>query len=526
MDKRLEIFNQVSGINRYFVYENHISDGFPFKGKVLYNSPEFIRWKENALFQLYGLKQEPVVMETIELLNGFNGWHDEEDFQKLQAKMEIIIKNIDELSSDKENGDVMGSEHLGKGTVIHTALNDYELIKQEGSGGNGRVFAAKDSDEQNFAIKFVQRNMSKNKYKRLKNEIYFCEKYSHPNIINIIDRGYVVLDNEEYVFYVMPLYKETLRDKMKTGLSPEEAIEIFIGVLKGLWFAHEHGAIHRDIKPENILFDEKNAEPVLCDFGIAHFSEDNLIAAVETRSSDRMANFQYAAPEQRMRGRKITAAADVYATALILNEMFTGEIPQSVGYKKIGDVNSEYSFLDEIFEKLYKQNPQDRLSSVIDILTELKLIMKVFKKQQEQKQLEETIDEITIPKRFQAFVVSKEYIEGNLAFVFNEDLPNDWINIMLNEPFTRSSMMGYDKNNLRKNDNNILVMPLKGRTDESSIKTIVGYFDEWVFSVNNLFNKRMKEIAEEEQRYRESERKERIKKLETENRINLLLADL
>lgn len=122
--------------------------------------------------------------------------------------------------------------------------------------------------------------------------------------------------------------------------------------------------------------------------------------------------------------------------------------------------------------------------------------------------------------------MSKEYIEGNLAFVFNEDLPNDWINIMLNEPFTRSSMMGYDKNNLRKNDNNILVMPLKGRTDESPIKTIVGYFDEWVFSVNNLFNKRMKEIAEEEQRYRESERKERIKKLETENRINLLLADL
>lgn len=192
-------------------------------------------------------------------------------------------------------------------------------------------------------------------------------------------------------------------------------------------------------------------------------------------------------------------------------------------FNQVSGINS---FLDEIFEKLYKQNPQDRLSSVIDILTELKLIMKVFKKQQEQKQLEETIDEITIPKRFQAFVVSKEYIEGNLAFVFNEDLPNDWINIMLNEPFTRSSMMGYDKNNLRKNDNNILVMPLKGRTDESSIKTIVGYFDEWVFSVNNLFNKRMKEIAEEEQRYRESERKERIKKLETENRINLLLADL
>ena len=526
MDKNFQILNQVSNLKKYFTYKDGISDGFPFKGKMIYNVPEFIKWKENALFQLSGLKQEPIVEETKELLNGFNGWNDDKDFQELQAKIDIILENSDDLLPEKDGEDIKQSEHLGNGTVIHTAFNDYALIKQEGSGGNGRVFSAKNSDDEDVAIKFVERNTSKNKYKRLKNEINFCEKYSHKNIVKIIDRGYVVLDNKEYVFYVMPLYKETLRNKMRTGISPQDAVEIFIGILKGLEFAHKHNAVHRDIKPENILFAEGSAEPVLCDFGIAHFSEDDLFTAVETKASDRMANFQYAAPEQRMRGGEITASADIYAAALILNEMFTGEIPQSVGYKKIGDLNSEYAFLDDIFEKLYKQNPKDRLFSVADILTELKVITEIYKKEQERKQLEETIDDITKPEEFQAVVVGKNYEDGILIFVFDKNLPSNWLNIMFNQEFSRDCIMGYDKNYLRKIDNNKLGIPLKGRTDERFLEDIVGHFNDWVSTVNNLFNNQLRELAIEEQRKREAKRSAIIKKFEKENEINSFLSTL
>ena len=85
-----------------------------------------------------------------------------------------------------------------KGAKIQTAFDEYTLIKQVGSGGNGHVFSAESSTGDSVAIKFVEKNIPTNKLKRFKNEIFFCERHSHKNIVEILDRGYVVLDNTEY----------------------------------------------------------------------------------------------------------------------------------------------------------------------------------------------------------------------------------------------------------------------------------------------------------------------------------------
>ena len=69
-----------------------------------------------------------------------------------------------------------------------------------------------------------------------------------------------------------------------------------------------------------------------------------------------MANFQYAAPEQRKKGGVTLPQTDIYAAALILNEMFTGEIAQASDYKKIGEIAREYSYLDELFVRMFRQN--------------------------------------------------------------------------------------------------------------------------------------------------------------------------
>lgn len=103
-------------------------------------------------------------------------------------------------------------------------------------------------------------------------------------------------------FYVMPLYQHTLRGLMDAGIERNRILPLFSLILDGVEAAHLLRVWHRDLKPENVLCDANSGSAVIADFGIAHFEEDELYTAVETRNGDRLANFQYAAPEQRIRG--------------------------------------------------------------------------------------------------------------------------------------------------------------------------------------------------------------------------------
>lgn len=370
MDELIETIDRISEIEKML----QPSPGEPFGAfKTISGKQDFETWKSEIGYQLQKLKQESIVVKTIELLDDkkWIGWKDESNFKILKANLQTIKSHLNELAIiGEEQAIVLESEDkkLKSGTTIKTAFDEYTLIKEVGSGGNGRVFSATNADGKSVAVKFVEKALGKGKLKRFKNEIHFCEQHKHKNLVEIIDRGYAHLDDKDYVFYVMPLYSQTLRSKMKAGIKPNDVVEIVVGILEGLEYAHKCGTIHRDIKPENIMFAEENPEPIICDFGIAHFAEDDLLTAVETKKGDRLANFQYAAPEQRIKGGNILPQTDIFAVGLILNEMFTGEIPQARGYTKIADINNDYKYLDDVSEKMFQQKAEDRIHPIPQIL--------------------------------------------------------------------------------------------------------------------------------------------------------------
>src|SRR5207245_9704896 len=113
-------------------------------------------------------------------------------------------------------------------------------------------------------------------------------------------------------------------------------------------------------KHENILCDQDRGAIVVADFGIAHFEEEEIYTAVETRNADRLANFQYAAPEQRVRGRAVDARADIFALGLILNELFTGEILQGSGHRTIANVAPHLAYIDEIVDTMERSSASER----------------------------------------------------------------------------------------------------------------------------------------------------------------------
>ena len=246
-----------------------------------------------------------------------------------------------------------------KGTILKTTFEEYKITKQIGAGGAGEVYEVTDVDGDSYAIKVLDsEKASGSKLKRFKNEIHFCSSNKHPNIIQIIGTGRT---SGGVPFYVMPLYAGTLRSVIHGKVPPEELLRLFGQILDGVESAHLQGVWHRDLKPENVLWSEQG-RLVVADFGIAHFEEEFLLTAVETKPGERLANFAYAAPEQRVKGKVINEKADIYSLGLILNEIFTHEVPFGTGYRKIAEIAPQFSYLDGSVETMLSHDATVRPS--------------------------------------------------------------------------------------------------------------------------------------------------------------------
>ena len=454
---------------------------------------------------------------------------------QVPAGVDVIRRQVEQLRTMVENSNQqnvnleprMGMvSRLKKGLKVITAFDEYELVEKVGEGACGKVFSAKNAEGEEFAIKFLNRSIGKTKLKRFKNEIGFCEHNNHPNVVKVLDHGCLSLDGISYVFCVMPRYFESLRDKINKTIQPEDAIAIFVGLLSGLKFAHEKEVVHRDIKPENIMFAKGSNEPVICDFGIAHFSENELMTFVETKPTDRLANFAYAAPEQRKKGGEAVPQTDLFAAGLILNEMFTKSVPQGSGYRTIKDVAPNYAFLDKIVERLYRNVPQERLYPEDKIISEIKVLAELEKNQKEVERLRSVVDEMILPEAIDLKVVDKKYENYSIVFVMNQTVPPAWFSFLAHGEYSHESIWGYDTDNLTFDGGRKISIPLHNVRSEETIKNIVKHFQEWVSIVNADYTAWIKHSAIEEQEERERQRKLEIARIERENKIRQMVAQL
>ena len=387
-----------------------------------------------------------------------------------------------------------------------TTFSRFVSTRLLGEGGSGFVYEVKDDNEQKFAVKLLKRQgVTTDKRRRFKNEITFCQRSSHPNIISVIDSG-VLLDNDVAVpFYVMPFYDSSLRNLINDGLKSEAVIRLFSQLLDGVEAAHLRGIVHRDLKPENILYKTTDAQLALADFGIARFTEDELYTAVETKAQDRLANFQYAAPEQRVRGRNVDNRTDIYAIGLILNEMFTHEIPQGTGYKAISSISPEYSYLDEIVEKMIRQNLNDRLNSIQEVKTLLKSRGADYVSEQKLSTLKSTVipaSEIDDPLAVTPVeIVDFDWDSGLLTLILSQSVNQKWRNALLNMG-SHSSLMGRGPETFTFEGNRAKI-----RSEERQVQDIVNYFKSWMPQTTA----RYKQDLEEERRRKEEQEREKIR---------------
>jgi serine/threonine protein kinase len=412
----------------------------------------------------------------------------------------------------------MTKHKLKKPIIFTTTFATYTATHIIGEGGSGRIFEAVDDLGNKYAIKRLDLpKATSEKVKRFKNELQFCSRNKHPHILTVLDHGVFIEGESNSPFYVMPLYDVSLRDLLEAGISQDKVLNYFAQILDGVEAAHLHDVVHRDLKPENILYAAGDECLVIADFGIAHFQEEELYTAVKTKDTTRLANFQYAAPEQRSHGIESDQRADIYALGLILNEMFTGAVPSGTGYKTIAKVASDYGYLDGVVEEMLRQSPEERIDSIEKIKNQLIGRKNEFITRQKLSDLKDTVvpvtelDDplITDPPR----LVRVDWERGVLTLFLHQPVNANWIWALRNMG-GHTSVLGKEPSAFKISGDKAVIA-----ADEHEAVKVVEYFRNWLPKVNKVYEQRIRMEKEQAEKKQREELERQIKEQETRERI-------
>ena len=402
--------------------------------------------------------------------------------------------------------------------VFNTTFATYTATRIVGEGGSGYILGANDEEGDPHAIKWLDpARATREKVRRFKNELLFCSGNRHPHILTVVDHGVFFKEGCSSPFYVMPLYDGSLRDLLRDGIPPHKALIYFAQILDGVEAAHLQGVAHRDLKPENILHSAQDDRLVIADFGIAHFTQDELYTAVVTKDSTRLANFQYAAPEQRSRGAQSDQRADIYALGLILNEMFTGTVPSGTGYRTIADAALEYEYLDGIVEEMLRQSPEARIGTIEQVKNQLIGRRNAFIVAQELSALKATVipvteqdDPLTLdPPRLVHF----DWTQGKLTLFFQQPLNETWVWALQNMG-SHSAVLGKGPESFRIQANTAIIS-----ADEGEVQRIIDHFNDWLPKANRVYEQRIRREREEAEKERRKQLEQQISEQEARQRV-------
>ena len=152
--------------------------------------------------------------------------------------------------------------------VVPRKIGRYEIDRLLGSGGYARVYLTNDTQLQRKVALKVPRGdrYTQEQLGRFMTEAQTVASLPHAGIVQVHDVG--VDDNTHYIV-MQYVNGSTLSERMRQGLSVEEAIDIVIQIADTLHFAHsEHSTFHRDVKPINILVSH-DGTAFVADFGLA-----------------------------------------------------------------------------------------------------------------------------------------------------------------------------------------------------------------------------------------------------------------
>ncbi|MBX3157290.1 MAG: protein kinase [Deltaproteobacteria bacterium] len=216
---------------------------------------------------------------------------------------------------------------------IGKVIGDYTITKKLAEGGMGAVYLAVNRPTGvQVVVKFMLAEFVANPTlrERFEREIRAAVRLKgKTNIVEI----YACNESEGELYMTMEyLHGETLAEHVRRcgKVSVHHAFRLIAQIIAALHELHEADIIHRDLKPSNAYVVISDAEAYcvkLIDFGIVHDRQALAAGELKTQRGAMIGTPGYMAPEQYGNAGNVTPAADIFALAVIIFEMFTGELP-------------------------------------------------------------------------------------------------------------------------------------------------------------------------------------------------------
>jgi serine/threonine protein kinase len=256
--------------------------------------------------------------------------------------------------------------------VVPFQRERFEELRALGQGGMGEVVLLKDHDiERTVALKRLSESQDLDRVLRFVEEIRTVGQLDHPNIVPVHDVG--VDESGRYYFLMKHLQGETLEsiitrlrqgDRAAHAQYPFQArLQLFLGVLHALSYAHRKGFIHRDLKPANIMVGPFG-EVTVMDWGLARKYRQPGEASPSPEASG-------APSGQGLResASLLTQAGAVMGTPLYMSpEQARGE------HDQLDPRSDIYSLSVLLYEFLFLKHYLDGRESMADILEGVKTV--------------------------------------------------------------------------------------------------------------------------------------------------------
>ena len=251
------------------------------------------------------------------------------------------------------------------------SLNDFEIIKQLGSGAFSTVSLVKrKSDNTFYALKKVELSkMKPNEKDNSLNEIRLLASVNHKNIIAYKESFYDESTNTlniilEYADGGDLQCKISSHKKIKKYFNEKTIWSIFIQMVYGVKELHDRNIIHRDLKSANIFL-MKNGICKLGDLNVSKVAKSGLL---KTQTGT-----PYFASPEVWSGKPYGLKSDIWSLGCILYQMASLKMPfQGNSFKEVYNNTSKCKYqplpriyskeLDLIVKKLLQIDPDKRPS--------------------------------------------------------------------------------------------------------------------------------------------------------------------